>query len=164
MDRPLEHLSACHRRILDRLATLERAASRLIDQPVEALQAIHGCIRFFDSNGALHTADEEESLFPRLGGGLTEQERACIEGLRSQHVQAEAAYAALKDALGALQTFSRFHVEAVARFSACVSALCGIYREHIAKEDSCFPALGARLLSEEDQAAIASEMKRRRGL
>ena len=53
IDTPVEHLMACHRRIEDRLATLERAADHLRgDKPV----------------------DEEESLFPRVRPHLTPEE------------------------------------------------------------------------------------------
>jgi len=164
LDRPLNHLVACHRRIEDRLATLELAASRLIDQPAEAIQAIQGCLRFFDTNGVMHTADEEDSLFPRLASGLSDEERVYLYGLKSQHIQAEAAYDALKRALANLRAAPRLTLHVVAGFSARVADLCAIYREHISSEDARLPALGARILSEADQAAIAAEMKRRRGL
>jgi len=64
LDAPLEHLMACHRRIEERLATLERAGAALESRRDEALGAIRAAFAFMDSNGAIHTRDEEESLFP----------------------------------------------------------------------------------------------------
>jgi hypothetical protein len=59
IDTPLEHLTACHRRIEDRLATLGRAADHWGDASEAAWEAIRKTILFLDSNGALHTMDEE---------------------------------------------------------------------------------------------------------
>jgi hypothetical protein len=39
-----------------------------------------------------------------------------------------------------------------------------LYREHIRKEEATIGAIGPRLLSADDQHAIAREMKERRGL
>jgi len=56
--------AGCHRRIEERLATLERAAEHLNDRTGAALVAFRSVFEFMDSAGVLHTADEEESLFP----------------------------------------------------------------------------------------------------
>jgi hypothetical protein len=56
IDRPIEHLTACHRRIEDCLATLERAGEWLASEDqkrkTEAMQAIAAALRFLDSSGA----------------------------------------------------------------------------------------------------------------
>lgn len=67
-DAPLEHLMACHRRIEERLATFERAGEALVERREEALKAIRSAFAFMESNGAMRTWDEEESVFPRLRG------------------------------------------------------------------------------------------------
>ena len=59
IDTPLEHLMACHRRIEERLTTLERAGERLREDRPAALEAILRSILFLDSSGVLHTRDEE---------------------------------------------------------------------------------------------------------
>ena len=63
LDSPVEHLLACHRRIEQKLETLARAVEANHD---EALARV---FHFFDTNGLLHTQDEEESIFPRLEAG-----------------------------------------------------------------------------------------------
>ena len=67
---PIEHLLACHRRIEDRLAILERAGEHLEDRPEESLLAISNSLRFLDTSGVLHTVDEEESVFPGFAVAL----------------------------------------------------------------------------------------------
>src|SRR5579883_1576389 len=103
IDRPIEHLTACHRRIEDRLATLERAGE-LLESPdetakAEAMQAITSAIRFLDSSGVMHTVDEESSLFPRLLPRLDSGERDYVESLERQHREVDQAYAELKAAI-----------------------------------------------------------------
>src|SRR5947208_5826795 len=88
LDQPIEHLVACHRRIEQRLATLERAAGELDGRENAARDAIAAAIRFMDTNGAWHTEDEEMSLFPRLRPYLTPDELAFVDSLEAQHREA----------------------------------------------------------------------------
>ena len=64
---PTGLLSDCHRRIEMFLGTLERVAS-VIDRPLteETRPALESALRYFREAAPKHTADEEESLFPRL--------------------------------------------------------------------------------------------------
>src|ERR1017187_1715161 len=67
-DDPIGMLKDCHRRIERFLHILcvvaERAAGRgLTDEETAGVQA---ALRYFREGGQRHTADEEESLFPRL--------------------------------------------------------------------------------------------------
>lgn len=160
LDRPLDHLVACHRRIEERLATLERVIPHLGTRRFEALEAIAGCFRFFDTNGAWHTADEEESLFPRLEPALTEEERAYLQELERQHDEAEGVYGQLKQAVEGLR---RGHANEAA-YQALVERLCALYRAHIASEDARLPEIGRRILSAAGLAEVSREMKQRRGL
>src|SRR5215467_13284459 len=64
---PTGLLSDCHRRVEMFLGALE-AVAKLIDQPPteEARQSLAGALRYFAQAAPKHTADEEESLFPRM--------------------------------------------------------------------------------------------------
>src|SRR5215467_6838427 len=64
---PLELLSDCHRRIEMFLGILE-AIAKCVDQAPseEARRALDSALRYFREAAPKHTADEEESLFPRL--------------------------------------------------------------------------------------------------
>ena len=64
---PTGLLSDCHRRIEMFLRVLEAVAS-VIDRPMteETRAAFESALRYFREAAPKHTADEEESLFPRL--------------------------------------------------------------------------------------------------
>jgi hemerythrin-like domain-containing protein len=150
---PLEHLKACHRRIEDRLAVLERVADHFSVNPTEALEALDRCFTFFESNGARHTADEEESVFPRILPRLGQTESALVEDLKQQHTAAEALYAELRS------------IEPVAeaeQFSKLVKQFCELYRAHIQAEDTMLIPAAAAVLALRDLSEISSEMRARR--
>ena len=120
LDRPLEHLTACHRRIEQRLDTLERVADHLTDKRSEALEAMEACFRFFETNGILHTADEEESVFPRLQPRLNDAEQKFIMQLEGQHREADGLYAELKAIAAQLEDGQTASPELQQRFrTAC---------------------------------------------
>ncbi len=64
---PTGLLSDCHRRIEMFLRSLQRVAG-VIDRPLtdEVRAALDSALRYFRESAPKHTADEEESLFPRL--------------------------------------------------------------------------------------------------
>ena len=67
-DDPIGMLKDCHRRIESFLGILcvvvERAQGRSLTG--EERDAVQAALQYFRSGGQRHTADEEESLFPRL--------------------------------------------------------------------------------------------------
>ena len=162
LDTPIDHLSACHRRIEERLQTLERVGPHLLDRTAEALTALQAVFWFFDSSGATHTADEEESFFPRLAAHLTPEDQQFLNDLELEHAQAEAIYDALK--IHVAQLADPPPGAEVARYNALAAELCTLYRQHIKNEDARFPAIAARILSPADLDAISQEMKHRRNL
>ena len=164
LDRPLEHLTACHRRIEQRLETLERVAGHLEARHGEALEAMESCFRFFESNGVLHTTDEEESLFPRLQPGLSDEERTFIAGLESQHREADQLYTELKAIAVRLRGGQPVTAELHELYRATAARLSELYRSQIAAEDETLIALGERDLSDSQLVEISTEMKRRRAL
>jgi len=157
IDTPIEHLDACHRRIEARLQSLERIATAWPANPAEARAAILTVFRFFDTSGVHHTADEEESFFPRLSGRLDPGEAQFLDVLSHEHERAEGLYKELK-VLIATEPIDE------ARLAALISGFTSLYREHIRQEDSRFPAIARRYLSGPELDAIAAEMKHRRGL
>ena len=66
-DDPTGLLSDCHRRVEMFLRMLE-AVAKVIDRPSteETKRALQLALRYFAEAAPKHTADEEESLFPRL--------------------------------------------------------------------------------------------------
>lgn len=159
---PVDHLQACHRRIEERLATLERVAPALLTRSAEALEALQAVFWFFDSSGVTHTADEEESFFPRLAGKISPDEAAFLAALEVEHTRAEALYDELKSAVANFATPPT--ADDQRRYTELAAALCDIYRTHIRHEDERFHDLAARLLQPADLEAISKEMRQRRGL
>ncbi|MCC7175872.1 MAG: hemerythrin domain-containing protein [Bryobacterales bacterium] len=166
LDRPLDHLLACHRRIEERLAVLERAANHLEDRRGEALTAIGNSIRFLDSNGVWHTADEEESVFPRIAGRISEENRRFLQDLEAQHRDAEKHVEDLRAVYSLLisEGDARPDRELPQRFREAVAALCADYRKHIAAEDERLLPLARSALNEVELKALSREMRIRRGL
>lgn len=160
LDHPLEHLVACHDRILQRLETLERVAEALLTNRDEAIRAANAVVRFFDTNGIWHTQDEEDSVFPRLTAAADAETQHYLNELEAQHQEAEQVYAELKAALLRLASGAPEEDQ----FRSLVARLCGIYRQHIASENQHLIGLGKRLLTKHQLAEIAQEMKLRRGL
>ena len=160
IDSPVEHLMACHRRIEERLATLQRAGDSLgADQPA-ALEAIRKSILFLDSSGALHTRDEEESLFPRLRPRLTPEESQFLDELESQHQAAESVFAELKQVASQLAAAHSPALES--RYQHLAARLSALYLPHIQSEDKLLTPLARRTLTKDQLSAISDEMKARR--
>jgi iron-sulfur cluster repair protein YtfE (RIC family) len=89
---PLGLLSDCHRRIerfLDVLVRLCTKGAGAFMTPPEII-AMEKALQYFRESGPKHTADEEESLFPRLrqvSGGKAVLK--CIEKLETDHETAD---------------------------------------------------------------------------
>lgn len=164
LDQPLEHLSACHRRIEQRLATIERAAPVLWECREEALRALRNAFAFLDTSGVHHTEDEETSLFPRLADKLTAEQAAFIASLEADHEAAEDLHRELRQIVERIKATPTPDDALAGEYSAAASRFCALYRAHIAQEDSRLAEIGRALLSEGDLAAISAEMKARRGL
>jgi hemerythrin-like domain-containing protein len=163
LDAPVEHLMACHRRIEQRLDTLVAAAGHLQNDRQQALDAIAKSIRFLDSNGVMHTEDEEESLFPRLRPKLSREEIAYVDSLEAQHRQADDVYAKLKAAVGKANGAERIPDELRSEYLDCAQRLRALYRDHIQSEDSVLTGLAKRSLTATDLEGITAEMRERRG-
>jgi hemerythrin-like domain-containing protein len=158
VNEPIEHLMACHRRIEQRLETLVRAADHLAANREQAFAAITASIQFLDSSGALHTRDEEDSLFPRLRPRLSAAELTFVDSLEAQHAEADSIYAELK-ALAGQQDVGQFDAGG---YRACAERLRSIYRDHILAEDENLTKIARRLLSAEELLEISQEMRARR--
>jgi len=163
LDHPIEHLSACHRRIEQRLTTLDRAAAVLATRREEALQAIHNAFAFLDSNGVLHTEDEEKSLFPRLRGKLHPVQEELVAALEADHAVAHELYASLRLAVDQIATSPDFDEPAALQYASLVSRFSAFYRRHISIEDSQLAEISKAVLTGRELAEISVEMKRRRG-
>jgi len=165
---PTGLLSDCHRRIEMFLGSLQRV-SEFVDGPLtsEARAALESALRYFQEAAPKHTADEEESLFPRLReiiGPATEKAIAALDALEDDHSRADSLHAEVQ----ALGVHCLYHGplqgKEADRFRQAVRNLASIYAEHIRIEDNVvFPA-ALQALSSSQKSAIANEMASRRKL
>ena len=163
MDRPLDHLLDCHRRIEDKLVVLERAVSQLEDQSEESLYSCHSVTTNLASSCKLHTDDEEESVFPRIRKHATGEELEYLDSLELQHREGEGYIARLRNLTKQLERDPALLAtrEALAQTAA---KLTGLYRPHIASENEVLTRIGRARLDEVALAEIAFEMRLRRSL
>ena len=165
---PTGLLSDCHRRIEMFLGALKVVATT-IDQPLseETAQALTAALRYFREAAPKHTADEEESLFPRLRGVNDPDARAALaqlEQLEKDHQWADALHAEV-DRLGQRYlSQTRLSPVEVEKFRTAVDQLGSMYQQHIRVEDEMIFPVAARVLSQDDRASIAREMADRRNI
>lgn len=161
LDEPLEILEACHGRIEQQLRTLEKMLDHLPRHgaDTQARQAAMAVMRYFDTAGRHHHADEEEDLFPRLRQRITEAtqlERTLAE-LLAQHQRMEAAWRALRIQLEAV---TQGDADALER--GAVTTFADLYRQHVARENAEIFPLAARVLTTQDIEALSRAMTARR--
>ena len=165
---PLGMLRACHRRIERALEVTERIAVLEHEGPLDekAREALAATLRYFGVGVPRHSADEDESLFPRLraagdiGGAADTAER-----LAEEHELLGTAHREI-DALGQeLLSTGRFScADRRARFGLLIERLRTLYGEHIRVEDEeLFPA-AERALDPAELEAVGAEMAARRGI
>lgn len=168
-DTPLGLLSDCHRRIERFLGALiavaeTRRGSELPDADRAVLDV---ALRYFSTAAPHHSADEEQSLFPRLRS--SSDPRACaaletVQRLEADHRVADARHDAV-DTLGRRWLSAGMLPVTEARaLREHLVALDRLYRRHIKVEDEeLFPAAG-RVLSAADLEAVGREMVGRRNV
>jgi len=163
---PTGLLSDCHRRIEMFLGSLQEIGKR-IDQPLneETACALTAALRYFREAAPKHTADEEESLFPRLRRIQNPEAQAALaqlEQLEKDHRWADAVHAEV-DRLGQQYlSQSRLSSAEADQFRAAVSQLASMYQQHIQVEDHMIFPVADRVLSQTERSSIAREIKNRR--
>jgi hemerythrin-like domain-containing protein len=129
--------------------------------------ALEGALQYFKTAAPRHTADEEESLFPRLresGDAAAIQALAVIDGLEHDHDEANAHHDAIDMLVRRWLNAGALAQGDSAELGERLSALRTLYQRHIAVEDQdLFPA-AARLLNQDQIGQIGREMARRRGI
>lgn len=166
---PIELLMDCHRRIENFLAVLQRVVEQYADRELddEGRRALTTALDYFRHAAPKHTADEEESLLPRLRAqrcdGLA-QVLADAERIERDHIRAAAMHDRV-DEIGRLWLeHGELSAQSAARLRTDLHRLGLLYEGHIAFEDErLFPA-AAESLGKDELAAMGREMAGRRGL
>ena len=163
---PTGLLSDCHRRIEVFLETLAAAGKVMHEPPSEdTARALQTALVYFRQAAPKHTADEEESLFPRLRGKEEAELKSALstlDRLEKDHDTVSPLHAEVERLAETYLESGSLAVSDRQAFQTAVARLQEIYREHIAVEDSTVFPLAARLLSDSDKSAIAQEMASRR--
>ena len=164
-DDPIGMLKDCHRRIEQFLHVLclvvERAPGRQLTDEENA--AVQSALNYFRVGGQRHTADEEESLFPRMraekakAGPLKE-----IEALEADHREADDLHLAVEKLYDAWSEGRPLSSEDEERLHAATQRLKQLYEGHIKIEENLVFPRAAALLDEESIAAIGEEFRERR--
>ena len=164
---PLGLLSDCHRRIEHFLEVLVQVCRRAAAGSLQGDEraALENALAYFRHSAPKHTADEEDSLFPRLresSGAQTALE--CLASLEGDH-QAAARDHEIVDALGRrwLDQGS-LGADSLCEMQQALHRLVSRYQRHIAIEDRELFPLAARALPPEQLAEVGREMAERRGV
>lgn len=133
---PLGLLSACHRRIESQCATLLRLPDHITAHGTDEAcrQAASNILKYFNTSGKSHHADEESDVFPLIEAyaraECNTKLQSLIQELRDDHVAMDDAWQDLAFFLEKLTDGRQVWPETlpVARFVT-------LYRTHMAKED-----------------------------
>jgi hemerythrin-like domain-containing protein len=163
---PTALLSDCHRRIEMFLATLEKVAAS-IDRPLpnDGRVALASALRYFREAAPKHTADEEQSVFPRLrqsGDAEVNGALATLDALEQEHRRADLLHSHVEILGKQCLAEGPLSPSQAGQFRQAVADLASIYKRHIQIEDECIFPVAGRVLSQADKAIIAREMSARR--
>jgi len=166
---PIGLLTDCHRRIERFLSVLAQVGAQAPGGPLTSEQrtALETALRYFREAAPKHTADEEQTLFPRLRSVDRSEVKAVlarVDSLEDDHTQAEKSHAEV-DRLGqAWLAAGSLPPNDAARFTVLVAGLADLYLEHIAVEEREIFPLAAAVLGKLQRDAMGGEMAARRGL
>jgi len=166
---PIGLLTDCHRRIERFLSVLAQVGAQAQGGSLTSEQrtALETALRYFRESAPKHTADEEQTLFPRLRSVDRPEVKAVlasVDSLESDHSQAEKSHAEV-DRLGqAWLAAGSLPPNDGTRFTALVAGLAELYREHIAVEEHEVFPVAAAVLGKLQHDAMGGEMAARRGL
>ena len=158
---PLEMLHACHDRIMDQCATLQKLLQHLPTHgcDVQAQQAAQAVMRYFDTAGQFHHQDEEVDLFPLLRAAHNADAEALIKRLLEEHQLMDAQWSNLRTQLQGIaeEKSAVLEKKLVADFSLA-------YGRHVMLENMQLLPLAAQLLSQQQQSDIGKKIAERRGV
>jgi len=165
---PLGMLSDCHRRIARFLETLINVAEQasggaLNEQQHEALET---ALKYFREAAPKHTADEEDSLFPRMKirAGASRKRFGLLTILHSDHVAVVSRHDAVDDLCRTWLSNGQLAIEEAQRLLDLLHGLRETYQEHIEIEETRLFPFAAKILTPGDLQEIGKEMALRRGL
>lgn len=160
-DDPIGMLKDCHRRIEHFLGVLCLVAERAGNHPAtaEERQAVEAALHYFHVGGRRHTADEEESLFPRL---IAQGATADIEHLEHDHGEAETLHSEIEQLYSAWFNAATLTAIDQDQLLSATNKLRALYAAHIALEDNIVFPRAAEVLAATEIQTIGDEFRARR--
>ena len=164
---PLGLLSDCHRRIERFLGVLIKICHKRNGGTIAADErsALETALTYFRNAAPKHTADEEDSLFPRMrASGGAEAALDCLARLEGDHQTASQDHR-IVDTLGTRWLEQgTLDADRARELDQALERLSGLYARHIAIEDTELFPLAGRVLNKGELAAVGEEMAIRRGV
>jgi hemerythrin-like domain-containing protein len=160
---PLEMLAACHGRVQQQCATLQRLCAHLQQHGADrqAQDAAQAVMRYFDSAARHHHEDEEQDLFPALLESMAGSDAVCLremtQSLCGEHRVLEMQWRTLRRALQQVAEGRAVPLDMVPDFVQR-------YAQHIEREEAELLPMAARLLGAVELDRIGLAMRARRGL
>jgi hemerythrin-like domain-containing protein len=165
-DDPIGMLQDCHRRIerfLDILCLVaERAHERTLT--AEEQSAVMASLQYFRTGGERHTADEEESIFPRLRAEPASPALERIDALESDHHEAAGLHRSVEELNTQWMSAGMLDSEQQQQLLQATRRLKRLYAEHILVEETVVFPHAAAVLQPRDLEAIKAEFIARRNL
>jgi hemerythrin-like domain-containing protein len=167
-DDPIGMLKDCHRRIERFLHVLvvvvDRAAGRSLTEDEKS--AVLSAMSYFQQGGKRHTADEEESLFPRLRTKLHAQFSAAeierIESLEHDHRLADRLHETVDAHFTVWIKADRLNTEEEKKLQFATRKLKELYEAHIQIEEGIVFPRASQVLDLESISAMGEEIRLRR--
>jgi hemerythrin-like domain-containing protein len=162
-DDPIGMLKDCHRRIESFLhilcAVVDRAQGRSLTGEERA--AVQAALQYFRTGGQRHTADEEQSLFPRLRKSDAQAFEE-IDRLEHDHREANDLHTSVERAYSVWIESGEVGPDETRQLLTETSRLKKLYSDHIHVEETTVFARAAQVLDRNALTAIGTEFRFRR--
>lgn len=162
-DDPIGMLKDCHRRIESFLGILCVVAGRAQERSLtsEERDAVKAALQYFRTGGQRHTADEEESLFPRLresdAGPLAE-----IDRLENDHREANDLYGSVERLYATWIAAGELTPTDALQLQSETTRLKLLYSDHIHVEETIVFTHASQVLDNDAIVSIGTEFRFRR--
>lgn len=166
---PLGMLSDCHRRIERFLGALIKVTEQAKGSPMDAMQKRDwlNALEYFRNAAPRHTADEEDSLFPRLRNLHDSTMEAALNDvarLEAEHRRTEELHAIVDELGQSWIDRDSLSKDDTHRLEESLAELARIYGGHIVLEEQTVFPLAAKLLPNTEKSQMGIEMAKRRGV
>ncbi len=168
---PLGMLSDCHRRIENFLGVFQRVvrSARGGELDEQHRQALTAATRYFEESAPRHTADEEESLFPRMRAVAKTDDRVRealkkLDALEADHQVADRLQEEMLQWGARWLQAGTLSTEQTQRMTEVIESLMALYSHHIQVEDKEVFPLAAGSVDAAALEEVGKEMALRRGV